>query len=146
MAIKSDWVPTVRPERLNLPGQLARYFIESRLTVLLIIAILAQYPTIGGDQILMFLLEMTLIVGVWSLIRQRFWFVFHSRLLSSRVGYSGWLGYPKSGRVLAELRRALRPPAEQAALDQERWGIKLDTLRSYGAHSIRIPAVQVAWF
>jgi len=50
------------------------YLLVSLLGFLLIIAVLAQYPTIGGDQVLMFLLEGTLIVGVWSIARQRIWF------------------------------------------------------------------------
>ncbi len=52
------------------------YLLISLLGFLLIIAILDQYPLIGGDQALMFLIEITLIIGVWSLVRQRFWFVF----------------------------------------------------------------------
>lgn len=51
------------------------YLLTSLLGFLLLTAILAQYPAIGGDQILMFLLEATLIVGIWSLVRQRFWFI-----------------------------------------------------------------------
>jgi hypothetical protein len=52
------------------------YLLISLLGFLIIIAILTQYPTIGGDQIFMLLLEATLIVGIWSLVRQRFWFMF----------------------------------------------------------------------
>ena len=52
------------------------YLLVSLLGFLIITAILAQYPTLGGDQVLMLLLEATLIVGVWSLVRQRFWFMF----------------------------------------------------------------------
>lgn len=52
------------------------YLLISLLGFLIIIAIFAQYPAIGGDQVLMFLIEATLIVGIWSLVRQRFWFMF----------------------------------------------------------------------
>ncbi len=52
------------------------YLLVSLLSFLVIIAVLAQYPAAGGNQILMFLIEGTLIVGVWSLVRQRFWFIF----------------------------------------------------------------------
>lgn len=52
------------------------YLLISLLSFLVIIAVLAQYPAAGGNQILMFLIEGTLIVGVWSLVRQRFWFIF----------------------------------------------------------------------
>ena len=51
------------------------YLLTSMLGFLLVTAILAQYPAIGGDQILMFVIEATLIVGIWSLVRQRFWFM-----------------------------------------------------------------------
>jgi hypothetical protein len=52
------------------------YLLISLLGFLLIIAFLTQYPGLGGDQVLMFLIEATLIVGIWSLVRQRFWFMF----------------------------------------------------------------------
>jgi hypothetical protein len=52
------------------------YLLISLLSFLLVIAILTQYPALGGDQVLMFLIEATLIVGIWSLVRQRFWFMF----------------------------------------------------------------------
>ncbi len=60
---------------MHVRGNFA-YLLVSLLGFLLITAILEQYPVIGGDQILMFLIEFTLIVGVWSLVRQRIWFVF----------------------------------------------------------------------
>jgi len=59
---------------MHVRGNFA-YLLISLLGFLLLTAILAQYPTIGGEQILMFLIEGSLIVGVWSLARQRFWFV-----------------------------------------------------------------------
>ena len=59
---------------MHVRGNFA-YLLTSLLGFLLLTAILAQYPAIGGDQILMFLLEATLIVGIWSLVRQRFWFI-----------------------------------------------------------------------
>ena len=59
---------------MHVRGNFA-YLLISLLGFLLLTAILAQYPAIGGDQVLMFLIEATLIVGVWSLVRQRFWFV-----------------------------------------------------------------------
>ena len=59
---------------MHVRGNFA-YLLTSLLGFLLLTAILAQYPAIGGDQILMFLLEATLIVGIWSLVRQRFWFM-----------------------------------------------------------------------
>lgn len=58
------------------------YLLVSLLGFLLIIAVLAQYPTIGGDQVLMFLIEGTLILGVWSIARQRIWFVVGVILIS----------------------------------------------------------------
>lgn len=60
---------------MHVRGNFA-YLLISLLGFLLITAFLAQYPAIGGDQILMLLIEATLIVGIWSLVRQRFWFVF----------------------------------------------------------------------
>jgi voltage-gated potassium channel len=59
---------------MHVRGNFA-YLLISLLGFLVFTAIFAQYPTIGGDQILMFLIEATLIVGVWSLVRQRFWFM-----------------------------------------------------------------------
>ena len=59
---------------MHVKGNFA-YLLVSLLGFLLAIAILAQYPTIGGDQIVMFLIEGTLILGVWSIARQRIWFV-----------------------------------------------------------------------
>jgi hypothetical protein len=59
---------------MHVRGNFA-YLLTSLLGFLLLTAILAQYPAIGGDQILMFLLEATLIIGIWSLVRQRFWFI-----------------------------------------------------------------------
>ena len=59
---------------MHVRGNFA-YLLISLLGFLLLTAILAQYPAIGGDQVLMFLIEATLIVGVWSLVRQRFWFM-----------------------------------------------------------------------
>ena len=59
---------------MHVRGNFA-YLLTSMLGFLLVTAILAQYPAIGGDQILMFVIEATLIVGVWSLVRQRFWFM-----------------------------------------------------------------------
>ena len=59
---------------MHVRGNFA-YLLVSLLGFLLAIAILAQYPTIGGDQIVMFLIEGTLILGVWSIARQRIWFV-----------------------------------------------------------------------
>jgi hypothetical protein len=50
------------------------YLLVSLLGFLIIIAILDQYPMMGGDQILMFLIEGTLIVGIWSIARHRIWF------------------------------------------------------------------------
>ena len=58
------------------------YLLVSLLGFLLVIAILAQYPTIGGDQVLMFLIEGTLILGIWSIARQRIWFVIGVILIS----------------------------------------------------------------
>ena len=60
---------------MHVRGNFA-YLLASLLGFLFITAILAQYPEIGGDQVLMFALELTLIVGIWSLARQRFWFIF----------------------------------------------------------------------
>ena len=60
---------------MSVRGNFA-YLLFSLLGFLIIIAICAQYPAIGGDQVLMFLIEATLIVGIWSLVRQRFWFMF----------------------------------------------------------------------
>lgn len=60
---------------MSVRGNFA-YLLFSLLGFLIIIAIFAQYPAIGGDQVLMFLIEATLIVGIWSLVRQRFWFMF----------------------------------------------------------------------
>jgi len=59
---------------MHVRGNFA-YLLVSLLSFLLLTAILAQYPAIGGAQGLMFILEATLIVGVWSLVRQRLWFV-----------------------------------------------------------------------
>ena len=59
---------------MHVRGNFA-YLLTSMLGFLLVTAILAQYPAIGGDQILMFVIEATLIVGIWSLVRQRFWFM-----------------------------------------------------------------------
>lgn len=50
------------------------YLLVSLLAFLLIIAILTQYPMLGGDQVLMFLIEATLILGVWSIAPHRIWF------------------------------------------------------------------------
>ena len=50
------------------------YLLVSLLGFLLAIAILAQYPLIGGDQVVMFLIEGTLIFGIWSIAPQRIWF------------------------------------------------------------------------
>ena len=60
---------------MHVRGNFA-YLLISLLGFLLLTAFLAQYPAIGGDQVLMLLIEATLIVGIWSLVRQRFWFVF----------------------------------------------------------------------
>jgi voltage-gated potassium channel len=60
---------------MQLRGNFA-YLLSSLLGFLFIVAILAQYPAVGGDQVVMFALELTLIVGIWSLARQRFWFMF----------------------------------------------------------------------
>ncbi|MDH3948860.1 MAG: ion channel [Gammaproteobacteria bacterium] len=60
---------------MHVKGNFA-YLLISLLGFLVLTAFLAQYPTIGGDQVLMFLIEGTLIVGIWSLVQQRFWFVF----------------------------------------------------------------------
>lgn len=60
---------------MHVRGNFA-YLLVALLGFVLIIAILDQYPTLGGDQIFIFLIEATLIVGVWSLVLQRFWFVF----------------------------------------------------------------------
>jgi voltage-gated potassium channel len=60
---------------MHVRGNFA-YLLISLLGFLVLTAFLAQYPAIGGDQVLMFLIEGTLIVGVWSLVRQRFWFMF----------------------------------------------------------------------
>ena len=59
---------------MHVRGNFA-YLLISLLGFLLLTSVLAQYPAIGGDQILMFVIEATLIVGIWSLIRQRFWFM-----------------------------------------------------------------------
>jgi len=59
---------------MHVRGNFA-YLLISLLSFLLLTSILAQYPAIGGDQILMFVIEATLIVGIWSLIRQRIWFM-----------------------------------------------------------------------
>ncbi len=59
---------------MHVRGNFA-YLLISLLAFLFMTAVLAQYPAIGGDQILMLLIEATLIVGVWSLVRQRYWFV-----------------------------------------------------------------------
>jgi len=50
------------------------YLLVSLLGFLLVIAVLAQYPQIGGDQVVMFLIEGTLIFGIWSIAPQRIWF------------------------------------------------------------------------
>jgi hypothetical protein len=60
---------------MSVRGNFA-YLLISLLGFLILAAIIAQYPTIGGDQILILLIEATLIVGVWSLVRHRFWFMF----------------------------------------------------------------------
>jgi voltage-gated potassium channel len=60
---------------MHVRGNFA-YLLISLLGFLLLTAFLAQYPAIGGDQVLMLLIEATLIIGIWSLVRQRFWFVF----------------------------------------------------------------------
>jgi voltage-gated potassium channel len=60
---------------MQLQGNFA-YLLSALLGFLFIVAILAQYPAVGGDQVVMFALELTLIVGIWSLARQRFWFMF----------------------------------------------------------------------
>lgn len=66
---------------MHVKGNFA-YLLVSLLGFLLVIAVLAQYPTIGGDQVLMFLIEGTLILGIWSIARQRIWFVFGVILIS----------------------------------------------------------------
>ncbi len=50
------------------------YLLVALLAFLLIIAFLNQYPMLGGDQVLMLLIEGTLIVGVWSIAPHRIWF------------------------------------------------------------------------
>ena len=60
---------------MHVRGNFA-YLLISLLGFLVLTAFLAQYPIIGGDQVLMFLIEGTLIVGIWSLVQQRFRFVF----------------------------------------------------------------------
>jgi voltage-gated potassium channel len=59
---------------MHVRGNFA-YLLISLLGFLLLTSVLAQYPAIGGDQILMFVIEATLIVGIWSLVRHRFWFM-----------------------------------------------------------------------
>lgn len=58
---------------MHVRGNFA-YLLVSLLGFLLVIAILAQYPLIGGDQVVMFLIEGTLIFGIWSIAPQRIWF------------------------------------------------------------------------
>lgn len=58
------------------------YLLSSLLGFLFLIAVLAQYPQIGGDQVMMFALELTLVVGIWSLARHRFWFMFGLLLIA----------------------------------------------------------------
>ena len=58
---------------MHVRGNFA-YLLVSLLGFLLAIAILAQYPLIGGDQVVMFLIEGTLIFGIWSIAPQRIWF------------------------------------------------------------------------
>lgn len=58
---------------MHVRGNFA-YLLFSLLGFLFLTAILAQYPTIGGGQALIFALEATLIIGVWSIVRQRLWF------------------------------------------------------------------------
>ena len=58
------------------------YLLVSLLGFLLVIAVLTQYPTAGGDQVLMFLIEGTLILGIWSIARHRIWFVVGIALIS----------------------------------------------------------------
>ncbi len=66
---------------MHVRGNFA-YLLFSLLGFLFLIAILAQYPEMGGDLILMFAVELTLIVGIWSIARQRFWFVFGMVLIA----------------------------------------------------------------
>jgi len=58
---------------MHVKGNFA-YLLVSLLGFLLAIAVLAQYPQIGGDQVVMFLIEGTLIFGIWSIAPQRIWF------------------------------------------------------------------------
>lgn len=58
---------------MHVKGNFA-YLLVSLLGFLLVIAVLAQYPQIGGDQVVMFLIEGTLIFGIWSIAPQRIWF------------------------------------------------------------------------
>ena len=60
---------------MHVRGNFA-YLLSALLGFLFLIAIFAQYPGIGGNQVVSFALELTLIVGIWSLARQWFWFVF----------------------------------------------------------------------
>ncbi len=66
---------------MHVRGNFA-YLLFSLLGFLFLTAILAQYPAIGGGQALSFILEATLIVGVWSLVRQRLWFVIGVALIT----------------------------------------------------------------
>lgn len=58
---------------MHVKGNFA-YLLVSLLGFLLVIAVLSQYPQIGGDQVVMFLIEGTLIFGIWSIAPQRIWF------------------------------------------------------------------------
>lgn len=66
---------------MHVRGNFA-YLLTSLLGFLLLTAILAEYPAIGGGQALSFILEATLVVGVWSLVRQRLWFVIGMALIA----------------------------------------------------------------
>ncbi len=50
------------------------YLLISLLTFLVLLAVMKQYPQIGGNRFISILIEATLMVAIWSLVRNKFWF------------------------------------------------------------------------
>jgi len=51
------------------------YLLISLLSFLAFIAVVTEYPNIGGWGLVSFAFELSLIIAVWSLVRQKLWFI-----------------------------------------------------------------------
>ncbi len=51
------------------------YLLVSLLGFLVILAVMNQYPHFGGNRLISILIELSLVVAIWSLVRNRLWFV-----------------------------------------------------------------------